>query len=319
MRRWIGLAMFAASAALAQPYPTQPVRIIVSAVPGGPTDALARMLADRLQQKLGGTFLVENRGGANGTIGVNAVARAVPDGHTILMTVDGPILVAPALAKDIPYDPHKDLQPLAIIGDEGNMVLAVHADSPAKSAAELVAQMRADPSKANYVSGGAGFPSHIVAELFKREARFDAQHIPVRGAGAAITDLLSGRMSFSFPPVSLATAHAKAGKIRLLAIASSRRASQIPDVPTFAEQGIANLAPPGYWIGSFLPAGTPRELVNRLAAEVRAVTASPEYAPLLARQGLAPQAQTPDEIAPRIKREAEYWAKTVRELGIRSD
>jgi tripartite-type tricarboxylate transporter receptor subunit TctC len=315
---FISLAVVA-SAALAQSYPTRPVTLVVPAEPGGPSDAVARMLADRLKDRLGQPVLVENRGGANGAIGVGAVARAPRDGYMVLLSVDGPITVNPALSASLPYDSTRDLQPVAVVGDGGEVVLAVQVESPAKSVPELVALMRKDPSQANYVSSGAGFPSHIVGELFKREARFEAQHIPVKGAGAAMKELLSGRMSFSFPPVSVALPQAKAGKIRLLAIPSAARSPLIPDVQTFGEAGLPKVVLPGYWIATYVPAGTPRPVVEQLAGEIRGIAGSQEFTALLARQALVPSLQTPDQIAARVRKELEIWRSTIRALDIRAE
>jgi len=308
-----------APAADAQTFPSRPVTLVVPAEPGGPSDAVARLLADRLKDRFGQPVLVENRGGANGAIGVGAVARSAKDGYTVLMSVDGPITVNPALSSSLPYDPVKDLQPVAVVGDGGEVVLAVPAESPAKTVLELVVALRKDPAQANYVSSGAGFPSHVVAELLKREARFDAQHIPVKGAGAAMKELLSGRMSFSFPPVSVALPHAKAGKIRLLAIPSASRNAQISDVPTFAELGLPKVVLPGYWIATYVPSGTPRPAVDQLAGAIRGISGSPEFATLLARQALVPSVQTPEEIAARVRKELELWKSTIRALDIKAE
>lgn len=309
----------AAGLSTAGAFPVKPVTLVVPAAPGGPSDALARVLAEQLQAHYGQPFVVENRGGGNGAVGAASVARAAPDGHTILLSVDGPITVNPALTVNLAYDSLKDFQPVAVVGDGGDVVLAVQAEAPARTVKELVAQLQQAPDKANYVSSGVGFPSHIVAELFKREAGFQAQHVPVRGAGAAMQELLSGRMSFSFPPVSLAVAQSRAQKVRLLAIASGQRSPLIADVPTFAELGYAGVAPPGYWIATYVPAGTPRAVVDNLATQIRRITQTEAYKTPLTRQGLAPSGQTPDEIAQRVQREHAYWQDTIRKLGIKAD
>lgn len=303
----------------AQSFPTRQATLVVPAAPGGPTDALARLLAERLHERLGQPFVVENRGGANGALGAGAVARATPDGHTILISVDGPIVVNPALSPNLPYDAVKDLQPVAVIGDGGDVVLAVSAGSPVQTVPELVALMRKDPARANYASSGAGFPSHIVAELFKREAKFDAQHIPMKGAGAAMQELLSGRMSFSFPPASLGAAQARGGKVRLLAVPAASRNLLLPDVPTFAEVGMASVVIPGYWIATYVPSATPRPVVRLLADAMREIGASAAYGKLLGAQGLRASSQTPEEISARVRKELAFWSETVRALNIRAD
>jgi tripartite-type tricarboxylate transporter receptor subunit TctC len=321
MLRFSAALLFSGCAAFAQAqgYPSKTVTIVVPAAPGGPSDILGRLLAERMRERFGQSFIIENRGGAGGNLGAAAVARATPDGHTLLLTVDAPIVVNPALYEKMPYDPAKDLQGVAMIGDGGDVVLAVAAGSPAKTMAELVDSMRKDPRNANYVSSGNGFPSHIVGEVFKREAKFDAVHIPAKGAGAALQEFLSGRMSFSFPPASLAAPMAKGGKIRLLAVPAAKRNPLLPDVPTFAELGLPGVTTAHYWITVFAPGGTPRSVVDGLNAEIRRIAKTPEYRSLLERQGLAPSDLTPDEVNERVKKDLAYWQATVRPLGIRAD
>jgi tripartite-type tricarboxylate transporter receptor subunit TctC len=305
--------------ALAQTWPSKTVTIVVPAAPGGPSDILARVLGEKLRERFNQPFIVENRGGAGGNLGAAAVARAAPDGHTLLLTVDAPIVVNPAIYDKLPYDPLKDLQPVAMVGDGGDVVLAVPAGSPAKSVQELIESMRKDPASANYVSSGTGFPSHIVGELFKREGKFDAVHIPAKGAGAAMTEFLSGRMSFNFPPASIAAPVAKGGKIRLLAVPAARRNPLIPDVPTFIEAGLPGVTTTHYWITVFAPGGTPRPVVDLLNAEIRRIAKSPEYRPLVERQGLVPSDLTPAELGERVRKDLAYWQATVKPLGIRAD
>lgn len=307
------------TAASAQGYPSKTVTLVVPAAPGGPSDILARVLAERLRERFGQSFIVENRGGAGGNLGAASVARATPDGHTLLVTVDAPIVVNPALYDKLPYDPLKDLQGVAMIGDGGDVVLAVPAGSPAKSVQELVASMRKDPAGANYVSSGTGFPSHIVGEVFKREANFDAVHIPAKGAGAAMQEFLAGRMSFNFPPVSIAAPMAGSGRIRLLAVPATRRNPLIPEVPTFAEIGLPGVTTAHYWITVFAPGATPKGVVDNLNAEIRRIARSPEYRTLLEKQGLAPSDLTPQEVNDRVRKDLAYWLATVKPLGIRAD
>jgi tripartite-type tricarboxylate transporter receptor subunit TctC len=313
------LCASASLAAFAQGYPSKTVTIVVPAAPGGPSDILGRLLAERLREKFGQSFIIENRGGAGGNLGTALVARAAPDGYTLLLTVDAPIVVNPAIYDKLPYDPAKDLQGVAMIGDGGDVVLAVTAGSPAKSVQELIETLRKDPANANYVSSGNGFPSHIVGELFKREGKFDAVHIPAKGAGAAMQEFLSGRMSFNFPPASLAAPMSRGGKIRLLAVPAAKRNPLLPEVPTFAEVGLPGVTTVHYWITAFAPGGTPKPVVDSLNAEIRRITRSPEYRPLLERQGLAPSDLTPDEVNERVRKDLGYWRATVKPLGIRAD
>jgi tripartite-type tricarboxylate transporter receptor subunit TctC len=323
MLRLCVIALCAASAAMghaqAPTYPSKAVTIVVPAAPGGPSDILARVLAERLRDRFGQSFIVENRGGAGGNLGAAAVARAAPDGHTLLLTVDAPIVVNPAIYDKMPYDPVKGLQAVAMIGDGGDVVLAVPAGSPAKTVAELVELMRKDPAAANYVSSGTGFPSHIVGEVFKREAKFDAVHIPAKGAGAAMQEFLSGRMSFNFPPISIAAPIARSGKIRLLAVPAEKRNPLAPEVPTFAEIGLPRVATAHYWISVFAPGGTPAPVVEALNSEIRRISKSAEYRPLIERQGLVPSDLSAVELGERVRRDLAYWLSTVKPLGIKAD
>lgn len=313
------LLALCAPAVSAQLAPGGTVALVVPAAPGGPSDALARVLADKLRASLDQNVVVENRGGANGTIGVTSVARSTPDGRAVLIAVDGPITTIPALMSGLAYDSLRDLKGVAVVADGGDVVLAVVRDASARDARQLAEQMRADPAKANYVSSGAGFPSHIVSELYKREARFDAQHIPVRGSGAALTELLSGRYSFAFLPASLAAVHLKAGKIRVLASASERRNNLLPDVPTMAEAGFPGVTPPGYWIALYVPSATPSAVVERLAGATRAIVLGREFGEFLGTQGMVASASTPEQIQARVAKESTYWRGLVQQLGIKME
>jgi len=311
--------LFVLPPALAQMGPGGTVALVVPAAPGGPSDVLARVLSEKLKTSLGQNVVVENRGGANGTIGVAAVARSTPDGRSVLLAVDGPVTTIPALMSNVSYDAARDLTPVAVVGDGGDVMLAVQTESPARDAQQLVQQMRADPAKANYVSSGAGFTSHIVAELFKKEAQFDAQHVAVRGSGAAMAELLSGRYSFAFVPASLAAVQSKAGKIRVLASASERRNNLLPDVPTLAEAGFKGVAAPSYWIGLYVPSATPTAVVTRLAGDANAIVKGKEFGELLRAQGMVATSASPAEIQARVARESAFWARTVKQLDIRME
>ena len=311
--------VLACASAPAQTYPARTVALVVPAAPGGPSDVLARVLSEKLKVSLGQNVVVENRGGANGTIGVMSVLRAPADGHAVLLSVDGPVTTIPALMPHAGYDADRDLMPVAVIGDGGDVVLAVPVDSPARNATELAQLLAKDPAAANYVSSGAGFPSHVVGELYKREARFSAQHVAVRGAGAAMAELLSGRYSFSFPPASLAAAQARAGKIRVLAVAAEKRSQLFPDTPTLVEAGYPAISPPGYWIATYVPAATPAAVVEKLAAASREATRSDDFVQLLKAQGMVASSLPPAQIQARVRRETEFWQKTIRQLAIKME
>ena len=314
----IAIAAGSCPAARAQ-FPDRPITMVVPAAPGGPSDVLARALGEALQPILHQPALVVNRGGAGGNIGAASVARAAPDGHTLLLSTDAPIVINPYLYDNLGIEPLRDLVPVAMVGDGGDVVLAVPARSAARTVPELVAQLRANPAQANYVSSGAGFSSHIIAELFRREAGLEATHLASRGAGAAMLELLSGRISFGFPPVSVAIANVSDQGVRLLAVAAAQRSRLLPDVPTLAEAGYPGVTPRPYWIALFAPAATPPATVQALAAAVRSVTASPGFRALLQRQGMADNQAEPAALAERFRQDATYWEQLVRRVGIKLD
>ncbi|HEY9280884.1 MAG TPA: tripartite tricarboxylate transporter substrate binding protein [Eoetvoesiella sp.] len=316
--KWLGLALLIPTLALAQAYPQKNVTIVVSAAPGGPTDTLVRPLAAQLRERFNQTFIVENRAGAGGNIATDQVARAPADGYTLLATNDASIVVNPQIYDKLPYDALKDLQPIAMLGDNGDIVLAVTQDSPAKNVQELVEQLRRDP-KANYVSSGVGFPSHIVSELFKREAKFDAVHIPSKGSSNGLLQLLSGDINFYFMPASMAAAQIKGGKIRLLAVAANKRNYLLPDVPTMAESGYPGVSPAPYWITIFAPSGTPKAVIDSLSKEIRHITDTPSYQQVLRLQGLLPSTLNPEDLSQRMSNDFNYWKGTVKALGIHVD
>lgn len=305
-------------AALSQNYPIKPITIVVGAAPGGPTDVLVRPLAAQLQERLGQPLVILNQGGAGGNIAAAQVARAPADGYMLLATADAPIVVNPSIYQKLPYDPQRDLRPIAMLGDGGDIALTVTSDSPARTVQQLVEILRKDP-KASYVSSGVGYPSHIVSELFKREARFDAVHIPSKGAGNGLIQLLSGGISFYFMPASMAASQAKGGKIRVLAVAASRRNHLLSEIPTMAESGFAGVSPVPYWVTLFAPKGTPREVIDRLSVEVRKVMGTPELKQVIEQQGLVYSNLGPDELTRRVASDFSHWQKAVKPLGIRVD
>ena len=320
-RRWmiLGALLGLMSAAAAQGWPSRPISIVVPAAPGGPSDVLARVLGEALLARLGLPVAVANRGGASGNIGAAFVARAAADGHTLLLSTDAPIVINPFLYDNLSIAPLRDLTPVAMIGDGGDVVLAVPAASPARDVAGLVALLRAAPDRASYVSSGTGFSSHMIAELFRREAGFEAVHLAGRGAGQAMIELLAGRVSFGFPPVSVARANVSEQGVRLLAIAATRRSALLPGVPTLAEAGYPGVAPRPYWIALFAPAATPPVVLARLGEAVRDIAASAPFQELLRRQGLVGSDLAPTALAERLRQDSAYWQELVARLGIRGE
>ena len=324
MRARARLAVAFATAALAfntaAQYPSKAVTVVVTGPAGGPLDAVTRMVFDKVREKLGSQPLViDNRAGAGGILAVNTVIKSPPDGHTLLSTIDPPIVATPSLVKSATYDPLKDLVPVAMLGDGGDNLLIVPADSPAKSVQDLVAALKAKPGEANYSSSGNGGPGHLLGELFNRQAGTKAQHIPHKGSPDALNAILAGRVSFGFVPVGLALPQVQGGKARALAVASKQRNPLLPDLPTVAEGGVKDFTPAHWWIIAFAPAGTPKDVVERLNAEIRAAAQAPEVAALLRRQGLRASADTPDKVAERVKADVAYWSRVIKELGITAD
>jgi tripartite-type tricarboxylate transporter receptor subunit TctC len=295
-------------------YPTKPLRLIVPFAPGGSTDIFARLIAERAQGPLGQPVVVENRAGAAGNIGAEAVARSAPDGYTLLMATTGVMAINNALYKSMTYDAAKDLEPLLFVASITN-VLIVPPDFPAKSVAELIALAKKAPGKLSFASSGAGSSTHMSAELFKSLSGTDILHIPYKGSGQALPDLMSGRVSMMFENAPGAVPHIKAGKVRALAQTGTKRSASMPDLPTVAESGV-----PGYeslsWSGIAVPAGTPRPVIERLNKDLNAVLATPEMRQKLAEQGAETIGGPPEAFAQHIRAEREKWSRLIREKNI---
>jgi tripartite-type tricarboxylate transporter receptor subunit TctC len=316
MRKTLGLlfgVLFAFSV-YGQGFPNKPLRIIVPFAPGGSTDIFARLVAERLSVSLAQPVVVENRAGASGNIGAEAVAKAPADGYTLLMATTGVMAINNALFKNMPYDAAKDLEPVIFIASITN-VLAVPADLPAKNVAELVALAKKDPGKLTFASSGAGSSTHLSAELFKSMAGLDIVHVPFKGSGQALIDVVAGRVSMIFDNMPSALPHIKGGKLRALGVTGSKRSSALPDVPTIAEAGV-----PGYeslsWSGFAVPAGTPRDVVQRLNRETALILLAPEMRQKLAEQGADAVGGPPESFAEHARREREKWGRLVRERNI---
>jgi tripartite-type tricarboxylate transporter receptor subunit TctC len=302
------------SLCFSQPYPSKPLRIIVPFAPGGSTDIFARLVAERLSASFAQPVVVENRAGASGNIGADAVAKAPADGYTILMATTGVMAINNALFKSMPYDAAKDLEPVIFIASITN-VLAVPLDLPAKNLAELIALAKKEPGKLSFASSGAGSSTHLSAELLKSMAGMDVIHIPFKGSGQALIDVIAGRVSMIIDNMPSALPHIKAGKLRALGVTGSKRSGALPEVPTIAEAGV-----PGYeslsWSGFALPSGAPREVLQRLNRETNAVLATPEMKQKLVEQGADAVGGPPEAFAQHVRAEREKWGRLVRERGI---
>jgi tripartite-type tricarboxylate transporter receptor subunit TctC len=306
--------MTLAIAAFAQSYPTKPIRIVVPFTPGGFNDTLGRTIANHLQTTWGQTVVVDNKPGGNTTIGTDAVAKAAPDGYTLLI-IGFPFAVTPSLMKDVPYDIIKDFTPVIIAAATPNL-LVVNPAVPANSVSELIALAKAKPGSINYASTGSGTSNHISMELFKTLTGTSITHVPYKGSGPAVTDLLGGQVQVMFD--SSVVPHVKSGKLKALAVTSTKRSAALPDVPTMAEAGL-----PGYestaWFGILAPAGTPEPIIKKLHEDLVAVLKDPATQAWMKQQGFEAIGDTPQQFASYIRKETDKWAKVVKDSGATAD
>lgn len=313
---WCVMAMHASQAA-AQAYPTQNVTLIVPFTPGGSTDILARLLGQRLEAALKYPVIVESRPGAGGSIGMGSVARAAPDGHTLVMGHIGTLAVNPALYPKLSYDPMRSFEPVSGIANVHNM-LVVHPDVPARTLEELIAYARQNPGKLNYASGGIGSAAHIAMVALADRAGITMTHVPYRGTAPAVTDLLGGRVQLTFTGAPNLLQHVEAGKMRALAVSGSSRLKGAPTVPTVAESGF-----PGFeasqWYGILVPAGTPKAVVDRLNTEIRTAMADPAIAERLNLEGAEVWTNTPAEFRDHISKEIVRWGDLVKRAEIKPE
>ena len=298
-------------------YPDKPIRLIVPFPAGGATDFMARSMAQKLGERLGQAIIVDNRGGAGGAVGAEAAATAPADGYTLLFSTMGVLAINPSLYPKLRYDPQKDFAPVSLTHATANMMV-VHPSVPAKSVQELIAYAKANPGKLTFGSSGNGTSSHLSGELFKSMAGIDMSHIPYKGTGPALTDLLTGRVSMMIDTVSVHIENVNAGKVRALGVTNAKRTPSLPNVPTIAESGL-----PGYevsiWLGVLAPAGTPADIVGRLNAEIGKVMSDPEMKAQLARSGIEPLHSTPAEFAAAIRNDTAKWSKVVKASGATVD
>jgi len=302
-----------ASPALAQAWPKQPITLIVPFPAGGTTDVLARALADKLTPALGQTVIVESKPGAGATLGADYVAKAKPDGYTLLV---GAVhhTIASSVYKKLAYDFQKDLMPITTIAIVPN-VLAVKADSPAKNVADLVALLKAKPGVYNYGSNGNGTAQHLIGTQFQNLTGTEMAHIPYKGSGPLTTDLLGGQVTMSFDTITPLLPHIKAGKLRALAVTTAKRSSALPDVPTLEESGLKGFNI-GTWFGVLAPAGTPKEVMARLSTEMVKVIQSAEFRQRMAEIGAEPIGNSPDQMAKQVQDETAKFAKLVKDAKV---
>ncbi|MCM5681836.1 tripartite tricarboxylate transporter substrate binding protein [Schlegelella sp. S2-27] len=316
-RRMLLAALALATCPIAHAQAGKTLRVVVPFPPGGSTDILARAVGARLGQQLGQTLLVDNRPGAGGALGAGEVAKAEPDGNTLLMGHIGTLAVNPALYPKLPYDAQKSFVPVAWVARVPN-VLVVNAHSPIKSLKQLIEHAQAQPGKLSYSSGGNGSAAHITFEYLKLKARADLLHVPYRGTAPSINDLLGGQVDATFTGVPTVLPHIRSGKLRALAVSSTQRLAALPDVPTVAESGYAGFEA-DQWYGFVAPAGTPAAKVRQLNAEINKALRDPAVARQLAAEGAVPTPDTPQAFAELIARELPRWADVVRTAKVTAD
>lgn len=310
------LTLLAAASAHAQPYPVKPIRWIVAFAPGGGADNLARTLQPALSETLGQSVVIDNRGGGGGTIGTEMTARAAPDGYTVLLIATGHTVNASLFPK-LPYDPVKDFAPVSLVASQSN-ILVVHPSLPAKSVKELISLAKAKPGAYSFASGGNGSTPHLSGELLKITAGIKITHIPYKGSGPAVIDLLGGHVQIMFVGPIAIESHVKVGRLRALAIADKKRMPILPDVPTMTEAGFPGIET-GTWYGVLAPAATPPPVIARLHGAFVKVLALPEVRPRLLAQGVDIIGSTPAELGQYLKAEIAKWSKVVREARVRVD
>jgi len=311
------IALLACASAAAQaPYPSRPIHFIVPYTPGTGIDILARAIGQKLSERLKIGVVVENRPGASGNIGTEAVTKAAPDGYTILMTASTHVTNA-ALQPSVPYDPIKGFTPIGPTA-VGNLALVVHPSVPARNVRELVDLAKAQPGKLNYASPGSGTPHHLAMEFFKQHFGVDLLHVPYKGTAGAVTDILGGQVQVMFLPVHVALAHAQAGKLRMLAAGGLHRSPVTPDVPSLADEGVTDIDV-DIWYAMMGPPGMAKEQIALLNSEVNAILRTPEVRDNLVKQGLEPIPGGPDELARMMQTDLDRWSKVIRSAHIKPD
>jgi tripartite-type tricarboxylate transporter receptor subunit TctC len=300
----------------AQPYPSKPVRVIVPFAPGGPADVLARVIGQELSDALGQPFVVENKVGAAGNIGVEQIAKAMPDGYTVGIVPVGNVAVNPSLFPALPYKA-SELAPIAMLATVEN-VLVVHAGVPAKSLKELLALAKQKPGTLSFASPGAGSQAHLAGELMALSAEVKLIHVPYKGIGPALNDVVGGQVTMMFGAMSAVLPHVKSGKLRALGVASIQRSATMPELPTIAEQGLPRFEAVS-WYALMAPAGTPAPIVDRLNAEIARSLAKPAIREKFAAQGLEPGGGKPQDLATEIQAETVRWGDVIRKQNIKPD
>ncbi|MGE5525402.1 MAG: Bug family tripartite tricarboxylate transporter substrate binding protein [Rhodospirillaceae bacterium] len=311
------VALALSGLAQAQGYPAKPVRMIVPFPAGGATDIVARLVAQKMTESFGQQVLVDNRGGAAGTIGSDAAAKAAPDGYTLLVGTSSTHAIAPSLYAKLPYDPVKDFTPVAGLATS-TITLSAHPSVPARNVKELIALAKARPDMLSFASSGAGGVSHLVGEMFKAQAGIQMLHVPYKGDAPALADLVGGQVSLEFGTAVAFLPYIQSGKLRALAVTSLKRSPALPDVPTVSESGLKGFEAL-QWFGVFAPAGTPRDLVTRLNSEILRIVQTGELKERLGKLASEAMPGSPEQFAAFQKAEIAKWAKVVKTAGVKLD
>ena len=313
----LGVAVAAAPLAVAQSWPTKAIRIVAPSTPGDAPDVIARLIAEKLSPVLGQQVVVENKPGAGGVVGSEAVARAAPDGYMLIMGNAGSHGINAAVYSKLPYDIQRDFAPVSLVAIAPNIVV-INPAVPATSLVEFIAYAKSQPGKLSYASGGNGSSAHMSMELFKSMAGVDIQHVPYKGSTPALTDLIGGQVAIFIGNMPPTVPHVKAGKLRALAVTTKARSALMPELPTMTEAGL-----PGYetvaWFGVLAPAGTPPDIVNRLSMEIGKIVRSPEMRDRLVAMGAEPVGGTPEEFKTVIDRDIAKWKALAQKVGIKID
>ncbi len=320
--KWIAAAVGVALAAglngaSAQNYPTRAITLVIPFAPGGSTSIVGRGIADKMSELLGEKVVVDNRPGAGGTVGTRAVAKSEPDGYTLVLGYTGTLAIGPSLYKSVGYDPRKDFAPIGLIGNAPNS-LVVNPSFPAKTVAELISYAKANPGKVNFGSAGAGTASHITGEYFAHSAGITLVHIPYKGTGPVLTDLLGGHIPMAFAPIPASHPNVTAGKLRALAVTSITRSGLLPNVPTMVEAGLPGFDASLYY-GLAAPAGTPRPVIDKLNKALRDALASDEVKRQLGNDGTEITPGTPEDYAAFIDKDEKKWSQLVKASGVEQE
>jgi tripartite-type tricarboxylate transporter receptor subunit TctC len=315
VRSLFALLLFCGVASAQDAYPSRPVHIIVPYTPATGADILARVFGPKLAERMKAGFVIDNRTGDSGNIGAAAVAKSPPDGHTLLLTATS-FTTNPAL-KPAPFDPVKDFAPVVLLAT-GALAVYVNPKVPAQSMRELIALARAQPGRLHYSSPGSGGPQHLAMELLKLDTGIDIVHVPYKGAGGAVSDLIGGHVQAMVMAMQTLAPHVHAGRVRMLGVMSAKRAEAFPDVPTLREQGLPDLEVETYY-AMFAPAGTPTTIVARLNRELNDFLKQPDVRDVLAKQGLVPEGGTPQALGERVKMDLARWTRVVKSAGIKAD